>query len=168
MSDPTHCPCGTEKTFTACCEPVITGKAPAKTAEALMRARYTSYVKANIAFLEKTLAPEGRADFDRAASEKWAKGSTWKGLRINFLKDGGPEDETGVVNFTAAFAQGEHDYEHREIATFRKEKGAWVFVDGKSPKPETAVNTGPDVGRNDPCPCGSKKKFKKCCALKPA
>jgi hypothetical protein len=24
------------------------------------------------------------------------------------------------------------------------------------------------VGRNDPCPCGSGNKFKKCCALKPA
>ncbi len=24
-------------------------------------------------------------------------------------------------------------------------------------------NTGPRVGRNDPCPCGSEKKFKKCC-----
>lgn len=23
--------------------------------------------------------------------------------------------------------------------------------------------TGPKVGRNDPCPCGSTKKFKKCC-----
>jgi len=23
-----------------------------------------------------------------------------------------------------------------------------------------------EVGRNDPCPCGSGKKFKKCCALK--
>jgi len=28
------------------------------------------------------------------------------------------------------------------------------------------VNTGPSVGRNDPCPCGSGKKFKKCCANK--
>ena len=25
------------------------------------------------------------------------------------------------------------------------------------------VNKGPKVGRNDPCPCGSKQKFKKCC-----
>lgn len=162
MSDPTHCPCGTEKTFAACCEPVITGKAPAKTAEALMRARYTSYVKANIKFLEETLAPEGRADFDRAASEKWAKESSWKGLTINFLKDGTEGDETGVVNFTARFAQGQDEYEHREIATFRKEKGAWVFVDGKSPKPDTVVNATPPLGRNDPCHCGSKKKFKKC------
>ena len=27
--------------------------------------------------------------------------------------------------------------------------------------------TGPKVGRNDPCPCGSGKKFKKCCLDKP-
>nr|WP_285896520.1 SEC-C metal-binding domain-containing protein [Pseudomonas syringae] len=24
-------------------------------------------------------------------------------------------------------------------------------------------NSGADVGRNEPCPCGSKKKYKKCC-----
>lgn len=26
-----------------------------------------------------------------------------------------------------------------------------------------AVRTTPKVGRNEPCPCGSQKKFKKCC-----
>jgi uncharacterized protein YecA (UPF0149 family) len=25
------------------------------------------------------------------------------------------------------------------------------------------VRGGPKIGRNDPCPCGSGKKFKKCC-----
>ncbi|HSG70715.1 MAG TPA: DUF1186 domain-containing protein, partial [Planctomycetaceae bacterium] len=29
--------------------------------------------------------------------------------------------------------------------------------------PMTIRNTSPKVGRNDPCPCGSGKKFKKCC-----
>ncbi|MBI5201488.1 MAG: SEC-C domain-containing protein [Elusimicrobia bacterium] len=34
---------------------------------------------------------------------------------------------------------------------------------GEAPaKPETFVKTGPDIGRNDPCHCGSGKKFKKC------
>ncbi len=33
-------------------------------------------------------------------------------------------------------------------------------------KGETYVKTGPDVGRNDPCTCGSGKKYKKCCGLK--
>lgn len=28
---------------------------------------------------------------------------------------------------------------------------------------ETYIKSGPDIGRNDPCPCGSGKKYKKCC-----
>ena len=30
--------------------------------------------------------------------------------------------------------------------------------------PEEKSPARPKVGRNDPCPCGSGKKFKKCCA----
>ena len=30
-------------------------------------------------------------------------------------------------------------------------------------KVETVVHQGPKIGRNDPCPCGSGKKYKKCC-----
>jgi preprotein translocase subunit SecA len=30
------------------------------------------------------------------------------------------------------------------------------------PKQETVVRAQPKVGRNDPCPCGSGKKYKKC------
>ena len=29
-------------------------------------------------------------------------------------------------------------------------------------KPQPIVNAGPKVGRNDPCPCGSGKKYKNC------
>ena len=31
------------------------------------------------------------------------------------------------------------------------------------PRPEPVRRAEPKVGRNDPCPCGSGKKFKKCC-----
>ena len=34
--------------------------------------------------------------------------------------------------------------------------------EGEGPA-ETIINPTRDVGRNDPCPCGSGKKFKKCC-----
>ena len=45
----------------------------------------------------------------------------------------------------------------------RIEKGEFNEAPGgDGPKQETVVNTGPDVGRNDPCHCGSGKKFKKC------
>ncbi len=35
-------------------------------------------------------------------------------------------------------------------------------------KLEPIRNLDPKVGRNDPCPCGSGKKYKKCCGLKAA
>ena len=45
----------------------------------------------------------------------------------------------------------------------------WKEIDRLTHRPKTAVAPGvtsdapPQVGRNDPCPCGSGKKFKKCC-----
>ena len=33
----------------------------------------------------------------------------------------------------------------------------------KECKSSTTIVKGPKVGRNDPCPCGSGKKYKKCC-----
>ena len=40
-------------------------------------------------------------------------------------------------------------------------EGGFDFVG--QPGIEQVVRNGPKIGRNDPCPCGSGKKFKKCC-----
>ncbi|MEK9660196.1 MAG: YchJ family metal-binding protein [Alphaproteobacteria bacterium] len=51
---------------------------------------------------------------------------------------------------------------HHERSHFRRENGQWLYVDGEfNPKgqPLRVVK----VGRNDPCPCGSGQKYKKCC-----
>ena len=50
------CPCGSGKKFGECCSPILTGSAKAKTAEALMRARYSAYVGHNIDFISKDQA----------------------------------------------------------------------------------------------------------------
>ncbi len=42
------------------------------------------------------------------------------------------------------------------------EAGAGADGEAKKSKQETVVRTQPKVGRNDPCPCGSGKKYKKC------
>ena len=39
-------------------------------------------------------------------------------------------------------------------------------ADGEAPKKQPNRRVEPKVGRNDPCPCGSGKKFKKCCGAK--
>ena len=73
MSATTDCPCGSKKPFTACCEPYITGKASAPTAEALMRALYKIYATGKRHFIEKARARERRADLHRNPPEKCAK-----------------------------------------------------------------------------------------------
>ena len=127
-----------------------------------MRARYTSYATRRIDFIERTHAPETREGFDREAAKKWASDSEWRGLKILSTKGGLEEDSEGLVRFVAVFAQKGKEYRHEEFAQFRKNDGAWVFVDGKTPTQDPFVKTGPDLGRNDPCHCGSGKKFKKC------
>ena len=36
-------------------------------------------------------------------------------------------------------------------------------IQAGAPKQDTVVRSAPKVGRNDPCPCGSGKKYKNCC-----
>jgi SEC-C motif domain protein len=48
------------------------------------------------------------------------------------------------------------------MSDFEKIDGKWYYKDGRT-VPSTVVRSAPKVGRNDPCPCGSGKKYKKCC-----
>ena len=43
------------------------------------------------------------------------------------------------------------------------QRSAAAARQGGAPAPQTVRNYGPRVGRNDPCPCGSGKKYKNCC-----
>ncbi|MGE0764675.1 MAG: SEC-C metal-binding domain-containing protein, partial [Bdellovibrionales bacterium] len=66
--------------------------------------------------------------------------------------------------------------EHHEVSEFRKtQHGQWLFVSGDAhthkggeghhhhhEKQQTIQRETPKIGRNDPCHCGSGKKFKKC------
>jgi len=157
----TACPCGSGKSLDDCCGPLLAGAA-APTAEALMRSRYTAYALGNVDYVAATHAPEAAEDFDRAGAEDMARKVRWKGLRIEATEAGGPDDETGSVTFAARFSMGGGEQFHREISTFRKIDGRWFYVDGEV-NPPVAQRHVQKIGRNDPCPCGSGKKYKKCC-----
>ncbi len=53
----------------------------------------------------------------------------------------------------------------RQMKKWMKDHEAELRAEGApdQPKVETVVHEGPRIGRNDPCPCGSGKKYKKCC-----
>jgi SEC-C motif domain protein len=156
------CPCGSGKDFDTCCGPILAG-APAPTAEALMRSRYTAHVKQDIAHLERTLSAEQRKSFDEAAARRWSQESEWLGLSISRTEQGGEGDETGLVEFTARFKIEGGEQEHFEQALFSREEGRWVYAGQLNGPGVTVRRESPKIGRNDPCPCGTGKKYKKCC-----
>ncbi len=161
--DKKQCPCGSGKTYADCCQPVIKGKTLAVTAEQLMRARYSSYVKGEIDFIATScIREEGGNDIDLEETRKWSSESEWHGLQIHGTTKGGESDTEGVVEFSAFYSRKGLKDEHREVAAFKKIDGKWLYAEGKLAA-TTIVRSSPKVGRNEPCPCGSGKKFKQCC-----
>jgi len=156
------CICGLGESTEACCGPIIKGERKAETAEALMRSRYTAYVLGEVDYILDSLHPEHREDVDRKATEAWSKSADWKGLEIVSTEQGGPADDTGMVEFIARFELGKIPQVHHEKATFARHNGRWYFVDGEAIGQKPVVHEGPRIGRNDPCHCGSGKKYKKC------
>ena len=167
-----NCPCGSGRAYGECCKAVIMDAKSAVTAEQLMRARYSAYVTHEIDFLIDSCLPEkdenvgtkNDKSIDRASTAKWSEQSVWQGLKIVRTEKGGKDDTAGIVEFIADYSmKGVHET-HHEVANFTRKTpaDAWMYDAGEV-KPATRKREGEKIGRNDPCPCGSGKKYKKCC-----
>jgi len=155
----TNCHCGSGRPFDECCGPYLSGASVPPTPEALMRSRYSAFATANVAYLGETLLPGTQDDFDADQVTEWAKNSQWTGLEVRSTADGKDADEA-FVEFVAKFVMDGKELIHHETGRFQKQDGRWWYVDGiMGQRPRTVVK----VGRNDPCICGSGKKYKKCC-----
>lgn len=127
----------------------------------LMKARYEAYTKGDIDFIVRTHDPETAGDLDVEETKKWADESEWLGLKILSTEKGEEDDDYGIVEFQADYMEkGVHKI-HHEKSEFRKKDGSWYYS-GWLPLQGTIVK-GKKIGANEPCPCGSGKKYKKCC-----
>jgi SEC-C motif-containing protein len=154
----TLCPCGLGREFEDCCGPILDGT-PAATPEALMRSRYSAFVLGRIEHINRTHAPEIREDFNLAEAERTVAEVEWQGLSVLHASENG---DKGKVEFSVCFRRDGEDLTQHEVSSFRRVDGQWLYeggdVSAKHP-PRQVVK----IGRNDPCPCGSNKKYKKCC-----
>lgn len=157
------CHCGSSLSFTDCCEPIHQDIARATTAESLMRARYSAFATGNVDFLADSLTEPLRRDFDRVTAAAWAR-SEWLGLEVRSVQAGQAEDASGEVEFVARFRLQGVERQHHERARFVREGRGWRYDDGELiGETHAPVVAGPKIGRNETCPCGSGKKYKKCC-----
>lgn len=125
-----ECPCGgidaTRRTYDACCGRLHRGAERPATAEALMRSRYSAFALGLDDWLFVTWHPR-----TRPADVSSDPGTVWTGLQVLATRDGGPEDESGEVEFVATWreADGTHGRMH-ERSRFGRRAGRWMYVDG--------------------------------------
>ena len=134
------------------------GTADAPTAEALMRSRYTAYTFDDYDYVIRTTHSSTRPSkeyFDDQVDIEWS------GLEIVDTVAGGENDSEGEVEFIARYRLKGNVLNQHERSQFVKERGKWFYVDGEFVKGPPVRSD--KVGRNHLCPCGSGKKYKKCC-----
>lgn len=149
------CFCCSDTPFSECCEPVLANHANALTPLALMRSRYTAYVLKNNRHLLTTW------DFSTRPKEfNTDDGAVkWLNLTIHSHGEAADKEDCGEVEFSARFLDHEQLCTMHETSRFRRKNGLWYYIDGKN---ETNCTK---LGRNALCPCGSGKKFKRCCLI---
>lgn len=145
-----NCPCGLKQAYERCCGRFIEKNKLPETAEQLMRSRYTAYSQANVAYIEQTMRDAALKDFNAEQVKVWAEQVEWLGLTVTDHQEDG---DYATVTFIASCLAGDQRQNIVEKSEFQKIDGRWYYLDGQQP----------NVGRNDLCPCGSGKKYKKCC-----
>lgn len=124
------CYCHSQKTYEQCCRPLIAGKALAKTAEQLMRSRYSAYAVADINYLLNSHHILTRPTKERASILKWTKSVRWMKLEIIATKKGTAVDSDGYVEFKAIFEENGKLSCIHENSYFVKEQNLWFYKSG--------------------------------------
>ncbi|GAB4107877.1 YchJ family protein [Echinicola sediminis] len=128
-----------------------------------MRSRFTAYCLIDAAYLYQSTFPPNRPHTNVEDIKEWATTNRWTKLEILSTQNGLKTDAEGTVEFKAYFLDhNRKEQVHHEISRFVKQEGHWYYVSGTYPA--AGPVTSPKINRNAPCPCGSGKKYKKCCA----
>lgn len=140
------CLCDSGKEFEECCGPIIKGDKPAQSAEELMRSRYSAYVLKDGQYLYDTCSNQLK-NVDDIEGIK-TQSIQWLGLKVI-------QSSSNEVTFMAYYKEQNNLGVMKESSQFIMEDGAWKYDSGQM--------LDAQIARNEPCPCGSGKKYKKCC-----
>ncbi|MBC8070801.1 MAG: hypothetical protein IAG13_20915 [Deltaproteobacteria bacterium] len=129
------CPCGLTLPYARCCGRYHGGEIPAD-AEALMRSRYSAFVRHDYGYLWRTLHP---AHPDRTAGiavSRWvetvrASSQALEFQRLRVLAVGGPDvEDIAHVLFHVSVKDGRSDASFAERSRFARDRGRWKYLGG--------------------------------------
>ncbi|OBK44843.1 YchJ family protein [Mycobacterium sp. 1081908.1] len=118
------CPCGSDAGYRACCGRFHCGELQARSAEELMRSRYSAFAYGDADYLFRTWHPR-----TRPAEVIVDPTITWTGLEVVDTVAGGPDDDSGEVEFTARFESGARTGSLHERSRFERRAGRWFYLD---------------------------------------
>jgi SEC-C motif-containing protein len=156
------CPCGSGSLFESCCEPVLSGRQAAAHAEQLMRARFTAHVVHDFKFLHTSYLPTSGLPFVAEEGEPTVQ---WTRLVVH-AHEATDNPDKAYVDFSAYGTEAGTEKVLHEKAEFLRRNGTWFYNREARLGPAPYRSATPKIGRNDPCPCGSGRKYKQCCLLK--
>lgn len=113
-----------------------------------MRSRFVAYAQQQLDYVRDTWYPE-----TRPARIEPDPDSHWRRLQILASE---AEGDRGMVNFRATWQAGDQWGVLEEVSRFVRDNGRWLYHSGDVSQHNLRL------GRNDPCPCGSGRKLKKC------
>ena len=167
---PQLCPCGSALPYSDCCELIHQNPQSTPSAEKLMRSRFSAFALSKIDFIIATYHSSCHAQ--RSESEiSYATDIEWLKLEIIAANSESNTDDISedYVEFKAWFKQDNQLQLHHEKSRFVKEQieeqWCWRYIDGLNLNEQSIKHKGTSskIKRNDPCPCNSGKKYKKCC-----
>lgn len=120
------CPCGSGRPFADCCGPCLDDRIAAPTAEALMRSRYTAYVRLHEAYLLATWHPTTRPAALHLDTEPQPH---WIGLTVR--RHEVQDADHAIVEFVARYKLNGRAFKLQETSRFVCEAGRWLYVAGE-------------------------------------
>ncbi|WP_225738296.1 YchJ family protein [Pseudoalteromonas aurantia] len=148
------CYCSDLQPYDKCCKPFIEGSNSPSSAEQLMRSRYSAYCIKNANYILNTYASSQQKMHNTTDILQFANEVSF--IKLDVIKTS-DNDLYSYVEFKAHYLVEDKHCQLHENSRFVQECGLWKYLDGELFDPPEIK-----IGRNDLCPCGSSKKFKKC------
>ncbi|QZE13200.1 SEC-C domain-containing protein [Halosquirtibacter laminarini] len=156
------CVCGKIDDYNDCCGRYISRKEVADSPETLMRSRFTAFSLGEVSYIldtERIEKPNTMSDL-----KAWCDAVTY--TKLDVISSNMSQDN-GEVHFKAYYKEGMEQTILEEHSQFIKDDSQWYYTSGKATTQQVVdtptISSSRKMGRNEPCWCGSGKKFKKCC-----
>jgi SEC-C motif-containing protein len=128
-----------------------------------MRSRFTAHVARDYGYLHRTYLTSSQQPY---VDEGPTPANVWTRLTIHSHTLSTSPD-LAYVEFSAYYIHEDGgEAALQEKSEFRRVNGEWFYIRALRLGPAPFKSTALKVGRNDPCPCGSGKKYKHCCLIK--